>query len=40
MIAMELGVSEKTVEREMKKMTNIKYIGRGSNGHWEVIDEE
>lgn len=26
-------VSEKTVERQMKNMPNIKYVGRGYSGH-------
>ena len=38
-IAKEGSVSEKTVERQMKKMTNVKYIGRGHSGHWEIVDE-
>ena len=36
-IAVIAKVSKKTVEREIKKMGNIHYEGRGSNGHW-VID--
>lgn len=32
-IAKELGVSEKTIEREMKKTNKIVYIG---SGHWEI----
>ena len=35
-IAKELGVSEKTIEREMKKTNKIVYIGSGYNGHWEI----
>lgn len=37
-IAKEASVSEKTVERQMKKMTNVKYVGRGYSGHWEIRD--
>lgn len=37
-IAKEGSVSEKTVERQMKKMTNVKYIGRGHSGHWEIVE--
>ncbi|MDK2828006.1 MAG: ATP-dependent helicase RecG [Clostridium butyricum] len=33
-------VSEKTVERQMKKMTNVKYVGRGYSGHWEIISRK
>lgn len=35
-IAKELGVSEKTIEREMKKTNKIVYIGSGDSGHWEI----
>lgn len=35
-IAKELGVSEKTIEREMKKTNKIVYIGSGYSGHWEL----
>lgn len=36
-IAVIAKVRKKTVEREIKKMGNVHYEGRGSNGHW-VID--
>ena len=39
-IAKEASVSEKTVEREMKKMSNLRYVGRGYSGHWEIISSE
>ena len=39
-IAKELNVSEKTVEREMKKIPNVKYVGSGYSGHWEIKAEE
>ena len=32
------NVSKKTVERELKKMNNVIYVGSGSNGHWEITD--
>ena len=35
-IADKLGVSKKTIERAIKEIDNLKYIGRGSNGHWEL----
>jgi ATP-dependent DNA helicase RecG len=35
-IAKVAAVSEKTVERQMKKMPNIKFVGRGYSGHWEI----
>lgn len=39
-IAKVASVSEKTVERQMKKMTNVKYVGRGYSGHWEIISQK
>lgn len=35
-IAVKAGVSKKTVEREIKKMGNIHYVGRGYSGHWTI----
>ena len=35
-IAKQIGVSEKTIEREMKKTDNIVYVGSGYSGHWEI----
>ena len=35
-IANEIGVSKKTIERYMKEIDNLKYIGSGNNGHWEL----
>ena len=35
-IAQKMKISEKTVERVMKTMPNIKYIGSGYSGHWEI----
>lgn len=34
-----LGVSEKTITRYIKEIADIKYIGRGKNGHWELINQ-
>ena len=39
-MAEHLKVNEKTIRRHIKKMNHINYIGRGSNGYWEIIDEE
>lgn len=33
------GVSKKTIERYIKEIDNLKYVGRGSNGHWEIKGE-
>ena len=38
-MAMILGVSSKTVKRRIKQMDQVNYIGRGSNGHWEISEE-
>ena len=38
-LAKEYGVSSRTIKRWMQKMDNISYVGRGSNGHWEITDE-
>lgn len=35
-IAIIANVSIKTVERELGKMSNVKYVGRGYSGHWEI----
>ena len=38
-MAMALGISSKTVKRHIKDMGNVRFIGRGSNGHWEIIKD-
>lgn len=35
-IAVAAGVSKKTIERELKKMDNVRYCGSGRNGHREI----
>ena len=35
-MAETLGVSEKTITRYIKDIPNIRYVGKGKNGHWEV----
>lgn len=35
-MAEALGISSKTVKRHIKEMSNVHYVGRGSNGHWEL----
>lgn len=32
-----LGVSDKTIKRYIKHIDNLKYIGSGYSGHWEII---
>ena len=33
-----LGVSDKTIKRHIKNIDNIKYVGSGYSGHWEIIN--
>lgn len=35
-IADALRVSLKTIARDIEKMPNVKYVGSGDKGHWEV----
>ena len=35
-IADEVGVSVKTIERAIKEIDNLNYVGSGNNGHWEL----
>ena len=37
-IAEQLGISIRTVKRRIKQMNDVKFIGRGINGYWEIID--
>ncbi|BAL82794.1 hypothetical protein SELR_10860 [Selenomonas ruminantium subsp. lactilytica TAM6421] len=37
-MAQKLGVSKKTIEREIKKITELSYVGRGYSGHWKIIN--
>ena len=37
-IAKILGVSSKTIKRHIKEMDNVRYIGSGYSGHWEIIE--
>ena len=32
-----LEVSTRTIKRNIKEMNNIKYIGSGYSGHWEIL---
>ena len=38
-MAMTLGISSKTVKRHIKDIGIIRFVGRCSNGHWEIIDD-
>jgi ATP-dependent DNA helicase RecG len=39
-LANELGISLSTIKRYIKSMNNIKYIGRGYSGHWEIVENK
>ena len=34
-----LGMSARTVGRKIKALNNIKYVGSGNNGHWEITED-
>lgn len=36
-MAIALGISSKTIKRHIKDLDNIQFIGRGANGHWEIV---
>ena len=38
-LGMALGVSYKTIRRHIKAMGNVRYVGRGFSGHWEVDNQ-
>ena len=35
-IAEGAGVSVKTIQRTLKEIDNLKYVGSGNSGHWEL----
>jgi transcriptional antiterminator len=35
-MAQALGVSTKTVEREISKISKLSFAGSGYSGHWEI----
>lgn len=39
-MAKKAQVSVKTIQREIKRMSNIRYIGSGYSGHWEIITSQ
>ena len=39
-MAMASGISSKTVKRHIKDLDIIQFVGRGCNGHWEIIKKE
>ncbi len=39
-VVMPNGVSSKTIKRHIKEMDNVRYIGRGFSGQWEIADDK
>lgn len=35
-----LGVSVRTIKRRIRETDEIQFVGRGCNGHWEIIKKE
>ena len=35
-MAEKLNISTRTLQRLLNDMSNVHYVGRGSNGHWEI----
>ena len=38
-MAVELGISERSVQRLLNSMTDVHFTGGGGRGHWVVDDE-
>ena len=38
-MSIALGTSIRTIKRRIKESDDIQFIGRGSNGYWEIIDD-
>ena len=39
-LALQIGVTSKTIKRRIAKMPHIVYVGSGYSGHWEVKKKE
>ena len=39
-MASKAGVSVKTVERKIKELSDIRYVGSGDKGYWEIIEKD
>ena len=37
-LAKEFGLGLRTIKRYIKNIPNIKYVGSGYSGHWEIIN--
>ena len=38
--ASRMGVTVKTIYRQMRGMQEVIYVGKGRNGRWEIADEQ
>ena len=38
-IAQRLSISSRTVKRRIDNMPNLKFVGSGYSGHWEIVEE-
>ena len=38
-IAQKLSISSRTVKRRIDNMPNLKFVGSGYSGHWEIVEE-
>lgn len=38
-LAVVAKVSSKTIKRHISKLPNVKYVGSGYSGHWEILDK-
>ena len=39
-LALQIGVTSKTIKRRIAKMPHVVYVGSGYSGHWEVRKKE
>ena len=39
-IVSRMGVTVKTIYRQMRGMQEVIYVGKGRNGRWEIADEQ
>ena len=39
-MAEALSVSTRTIQRLLKELPNVRYVGSGYSGHWEIDDPE
>ncbi len=39
-MATQIGVSKTTIERELSKFKDIRFIGPSKTGHWEIVESK